>query len=193
MKKLLPFLFFLFSFAVLSQEEKREFEKRIDKSEMPNNALILYNSETPENIRKERFYFEKDGSKKSYEAKYKYAKHRYSIEFSENGNLQDIEIKIKEKEVSEKSFREIKNYLEKKHERYKIEKIQAQFVHRKNARTVFQKALNFKAQSRPDNYEFIVLVKNNGERQRYELLFDHNGNFLQKRKIVHESYHFLLF
>lgn len=191
MKKGFSILFFLISFATFPQE-KREVEKRIDKSEMPEKALQLYDSQIPGNIRRERFYFERDSGTESYEAKFKFGKNRYSVAFGKDGKLQDIEVELRKDQIPKPVFENIRDYLEKHTDRYNVEKTQGQFVNTGNPDLVFGNAMDFEKQAF-DNYELIVAVKNNGNNERYELLFDHGGNFLQKRKIIRESSSFQLF
>ncbi len=184
-------LFFLISFAVFSQE-KKEVEKRIDKAEMPRKAVVLYEAQVPKNIRWERFYFEQDGEKESFEAKFKFKKHVFSIEFSKAGGLQDIEIAVKKNRLPEPVRNKIEVYLDTENDLYNIEKIQAQFLPKRSPNQTFEVALNFKEYT-ADNYELVVAVRNDGLRKKYELLFDHHGNFVQKREISFESPSFFLF
>lgn len=184
-------LFFLISFAVFPQK-KREVEKRIDKAEMPGKALLLYDSQVPGDIKRERFFFERDAGSESYEAKFKFKNRILSVEFGKAGELQDIEIEVGKNMLPESVLNKIEEYLETENEFYNIEKIQAQFLPKGSPEQAFEAALNFK-KNKPDNYELVVAVKNHGARKKHELLFDQEGNFAQKREITHESRSSLLF
>jgi hypothetical protein len=191
MKKAFSILFLMISFAAFPQE-KRETEKRIDRDEMPEKAMGFYDSQVPKDIRWERFYFEKDGADESYEAKFKFDGHGFSVEFDKTGELQDIEIGLKENEIPEPVLEKIKGQINAENELFNIEKIQGQFLPNGSSKNVFGRALDFK-KTTPDRYELVVAVKNNGHKKHYELLFDHEGNFVQKRKIIRESSSSLLF
>jgi hypothetical protein len=185
-------LLLIASFSAVAQDKKIEKEDRISEEKMPDQAILLFNAEKPEDARRLRFYFETDGEKTSYEAKFKHNGYDYSAEFGNDGNLEDIEVELKEKEMPEKTLQKITNYIEQENNRHKIEKIQAQYLPKKSPSEVFRKALDPK-KNEPANYELIVAVKNTGKLERFEMLFDHSGNFVQKREIVRNEYDYLLF
>jgi hypothetical protein len=57
------------------------------------------------NFKRVKFYKESDGDKISFEAKFKYKKQHFSVEFFASGVLEDIEILINKKKYSIKSIR----------------------------------------------------------------------------------------
>lgn len=176
-----------------SQDKKIEREEDIESNEMPEAAQQYLSQNMPEKFRRLKFYFETDGDKESFEAKFKHKGHRYSVEFNKSGKLQDIEVKIDKKEMKEGSLKKIESFLKSNHERFKIEKIQAQYLARlRSPEENMQKSLQRK-QSIPDNYELIVATKNDGKLKKYEFLFDNKGNFKEEREIIRNSYDYLIF
>lgn len=186
------FFLFLISFSVFAQNKKIERERRISEEEMPEKALRLLNAEKPEKARRIKFYLETDGEKASYEAKFKYRGHRYSVEFDTLGQLQDIEVELKNRDLPEHIFREITIYLTNDSEKHKIEKIQAQFVTSESAARNFQRSLNFES-NKPQNYEVIVVLKKDDQFHKFEMLFDDSGKFIRKREITRNNYDYIIY
>lgn len=189
MKKIV-LLFLLISVSVFSQEEKAEKEESIDKTEMPGKAQQYLAENTPNKARKIRYYFEIDGEKKSYEAKFKLKSYRYSVEFSETGNLEDIEVEVDEDDLNEQVFQKITKYFDAENDRFKIEKIQLQFLPGSEEILVIYKnplTANY------SNLELIVATKNSGKLEKFEMTFDAEGNFIKKRKAIRISYDYLIF
>lgn len=191
MRLILIILFFI-PFLGLSQDKKIEREESIDKEKMPVQAQIYLENNLPENFRRLKYYFETDGDSQSYEAKFKYRGHRYSVEFNKEGILQDIEVMIERKAVYPASLKSINTFLKSRHERFKIEKIQAQFLPGNTPEACMQRSLRVQ-KTWPDNYELIVATKNQGKLKKYEFLFDRDGNLKEEREIIRNSYDYLIF
>lgn len=195
MKNLILSFFLLTAFSLLAQDKKIEKEERIDAEEMPTSSSFLI-ERIPEIAKKLRYYYETDGEKESFEAKFKYKGSIFSVEFGKYGKLQDIEVTLKEKQLPKQSLKNIETYLKKNQDRYKIEKIQAQYLpkatEKNSAEKLLLKSISFNTQP-PDNYELIVAVKNKGKLKKFELIFDANGQFKSKREIIRNSYDYLIF
>ncbi len=192
MKHLLLSIFVLLGTFAHSQEKKIEKEEDIDRNNMPENAQKYLQDNIPEKSRKIRFYYETDGDKESYEAKFKFRKNRYSVEFNERGILEDIEVVIKKENLDRSLRKKIDAYLEKENDRFRIEKIQAQYI----AGGINTKELlpgGIKKELTPDNYELIVATKNAGKLKKFEMLFDAEANFKSEREILRNSYDYLIF
>ena len=172
------------SFSLMSQE-KKEYEKRISKDSFPAEALELLNPFLP-NTKRLQFYQEFDGESESFEAKFKIKRKWYSVEFFPNGNLQDIEMKVKLKELPDSLSQKISNYFKEQYDQWKIEKTQLQYKETSVLKKNFHKT-DF------TGVEIIVTTKTNGKLTKYELNFDSEGNFVSKRKVVRRTYDFLLF
>ncbi|MGO3706610.1 MAG: hypothetical protein ACTJGD_02555 [Mesonia hippocampi] len=185
MKKLSLLLLFSLSLSTIAQEVKLEKEERIHIEQMPEKARLFLSQKSLTENKTKRFYREIDGDKKSYEAKLKIHRKTYSIEFNTLGELEDIEIAIKEREVPKEVLKNIKNQLSERCDRYKIERIQAQYVNTSstNQQEVLEQALKKNNFSKV-NYEIIIKLKTNEETMRCEVLFDSLGNYKYHRKII---------
>jgi hypothetical protein len=172
-----------------AQGEKQEKEERIDREKMPTSALFLI-EKIPESAKRLRYYYETDGENESYEAKFKYKGAIFSVEYGKGGKLQDIEVTLDDKQLPKSTLKNIKTYLKESQERYRIEKIQAQYLpttlNESSAEKLLLKSLSFDTQE-PNNYELIAAVKNKGKLKKFEMLFDENGRFLNKREILRNS------
>ncbi|MUP45360.1 hypothetical protein E0K83_06320 [Gramella sp. BOM4] len=192
MKQLLLSILLFMPIFALSQNKKIEREKDIALKEMPETAQRYIKNNLPENYRKLRCYYETDGQKESYEAKFKFDGNRYSVEFNQAGKLEDIEVVLKKKELDRNLLQKIEVYLSTRHDRFRIEKIQAQYLSgEKHTAKVLPGGINEHAS--PDNYELIVATKNQGKIRKFEMLFDAEGNFVKERKVIRNSYDYLIF
>ena len=81
--KLLFLTLFLSHFFVFGQV-KNEKEYKIDHSELPKGVETLLSPYT-QDAKRIRYFLEIDGDKKSFEAKFKKGRLRYSVEFDESG------------------------------------------------------------------------------------------------------------
>ena len=191
MQKIVFILFFLIGFS-LSAQYKYEREHRIRKDQFPEKALFFIKDKL-EGARKIRFYKETDSTKVSYEAKFKRDRLRYSVEFSADGNLEDIEILIKEVDIPEETMIGINDYLEKEFSKFRIRKMQQQYpVGTNDEQTTLRNA--FQNLILPSiKYELIVTGKKDRNFAPYEVLFDAKGNFEQLRKSLPPNYDHVLY
>lgn len=193
MKHLLQLVICILPIFAFAQDNKVEKEDRIPLEEMPEKASSFLKENLPENIRKARYYYETDGKHTSYEAKFKYARRRFSVEFNTEGRLEDVEITAEKNELIKTVYNNIEAHLDKNHERFRIEKIQAQYLTNEDTdKNTFTRSLNFQ-NFQPDKYELIVATKEAGKLEKFEMLFDAMGIFVEKRKIIMNSYDYLLF
>ena len=110
---------------ITSAQNKDEQESRIDKADFPNSAYLLIEGYLKD-AKRVRFYQETDSTKKSYEAKFKKGRLRYSVEFDEQGTLEDVEFKIKVRDIPNDTWGAIQSYLDKNHYKHRVKKIQQQ-------------------------------------------------------------------
>ncbi len=185
-------LLLLFSGLYGLAQNKYEREHRIKKSQFPEKALTLI-AEKLEDARRIRFYREVDSAKVSYEAKFKKDRLRYSVEFSEEGDLEDIEILIKEVDIPEDTFTNIKNYLAKAFTKYRFRRMQQQYPLAGNTpETTIKNA--FQNLMLPSiKYEFIVAGKKEREYLQYEIVFDAEGSFENIRQSLPPNYDHVLY
>lgn len=183
---------FLASVTMASSQKKYEREYRIRKSQFPEKGLA-YIDEKLEDARHVRFYKETDSTKISYETKFKKDRLKYSVEFSKEGTLEDIEIQIKSVDIPDDAFAEMNKYLEENFIKYSIQKIQQQYpVGENDAKTTVKNA--FQNLMLPYvKYELIVSGKKDRGYAQYEVLFDAKGDFEKIRKSLPPNYDHVLY
>lgn len=182
-------LFGLFSFA----QNKYEREYRIRKVQFPKKALG-YIEEKLTDAKRIRFYKETDSAKVSYEAKFKKDRLWYSIEFDQQGGLEDIEILIKAIDIPDETFSRVNNYLTEHFKKYRIRKIQQQypFAEGETPESTIKNA--FQNLMLPSiNYELIVAGKKEKNFEQFEVLFDSEGTFKSIRKSLPPNYDHVLY
>lgn len=164
---LLLFFYCSFSFSQI----KNEKEERIDASEF-SEILQSYFKGISNQVDHLKFYKETDGKKYSYEAKFKFKKHYYSLEFDTNGVLEDIEIVIQKKQIPKEALSIISNYFNMHFDKTHYIKIQKQYVNNttKNDQQ-FIDALLSNTISTPTHFEIVAETKQNDEHQLQEFTF----------------------
>lgn len=190
---LICLLFCMISSASAQDKYKYEREYRIKKSQFPEAAHALI-QQYLEDARRIRFYRETDSAKVSFEAKFKQGRLHYSVEFNQEGELEDVEILIKEVDIPNESFNKITEYLETGFTKFRIRRIQQQYPVSKDE--TIQKTLNdaFQNLILPTiRYELIVAGKKENGFEDFEILFDADGGFLQSRKSLPANYDHILY
>jgi len=166
-------------------QEKVEVEKKLNPNDFPATALQML-SPYLKDAKRIRYYKEIDGKQESYEVKFKKNQHRYSVEFNKEGVLEDVEVQVRFSQLSKNKKQLIKDYLNEFFDRWKIEKIQLQYY-------------KLERISKPIDWdenvplEVIVATKTNGKLEKFELQFSENMECLSKRKVIRQSYEFVLF
>ncbi|MDC6351104.1 hypothetical protein PP178_06025 [Zeaxanthinibacter sp. PT1] len=185
-------LLLLFSYSGNSQY-KRESERRIKPSLFPENALELIAPQLTD-VKRLRYYREQDSTKVSYELKFKKGRMFYSVEFSEDGQLEDIEILVKEVDIPGDSWETMQRYFKDNFTKFRIKKIQQQYpllpgsTPQKTIRNAFQNLLI------PElNYEMVISAKQERTYNEYEILFDASGNFISIRTSIPASYAHIIY
>lgn len=150
-------------------QQKYEREVRIQATDVPADALNFVNNSPIDS--KIKWYREIGLDTNSIEAKTKYNGQRYSIEFSENGVLEDIEVEIKARDLEQTTFDSLKKTIENAYGDFKLEKIQLQYTGNPELlKTVFDTS------TVPDaiiiKYELVISSKESGTFKRFELLFN---------------------
>lgn len=181
------------SFFTTRGQYKYEREYRIKKSQFPSRALSFIEEEI-QNARKLRFYRETDSTRVSYEAKFKLDRLHYSVEFNQKGDLEDIEILIKEVDIPNESMVLIKDYLKNNFAKYRILRIQQQYPVTEEEPVQQTKRNAFQNLLLPTiRYEIMVAAKKEDGFQDYEILFDADGNFIKLRKSLPANYDHVLY
>lgn len=187
------FFILLFIGCSISAQNKQEREYRILKSQFPEKALAQI-QEKLEDAKRIRFYKEIDIEKSSYEAKFKKDRLWYSIKFSENGELEDIEISIKPIDIPEDIFLNITTYLKKNFTKYRIRKIQQQYSVNdiEDSETTIKNA--FQNLMLPFiKYELFITAKKEKTNEQFDILFDAEGAFKNLQKSLPPNYDHVLY
>ena len=193
----LKFIFVILLSSFISQslygQTKNEKEERIKISEFPEVTQAIIES-LPKNCKRLKFYKETDGDKKSYEVKFKYLKQYYSIEFSNQGLLEDIEVITKFKNIEDSARQQIAAYYKQFFKKHKFIKIQKQYVYTSgsNANAFIDHTLK-KRNITSANYEIIAEVRTDKKRSIKEFTFNHKGEFLSSRILNPTSYEHVLY
>ncbi|WP_439152919.1 hypothetical protein [Winogradskyella sp.] len=186
---LLVFSFIQFSVC----QTKKEKEERIKLSEFPVLAQSVVEL-LPQKCKRLKFYKETDGNKQSFEAKFKYKREYYSIEFAKNGIVEDIEVITKFKSIGDSIEKHIKGYFKASFVKYKVIKIQQQFVYSKDLDTVeFVRNVISKNSKIYPKFEIIAEVKTENERTIREFTFNKSGAFISFRFLNTTSYEHVLY
>jgi len=143
----------------ISAQTKNEKESRIKLDDFPSQAQTVIKS-VIDDVKRIRHYKEIDGKHESYESKFKYKKFWFSVEFDNSGNLEDIEVTIREKFIEQTARIEINSYLKNEFIKYDLIKIQEQYLskHSTENQQFLNQVLNQRT-SLHSNYEIIVAVK----------------------------------
>lgn len=176
-----------------SAQDKYEREFRIRKDQFPTVAHDLMR-EHIRDAKRLRFYKEVDSAKTSFEAKFKKDRLWYSVEFDEEGTLEDIEILIEPVDVPSDTFAKIEQYLKGEFSKHKIIRLQQQYL--ATPREPVEKTLKnaFQNLMLPSiNYELMVSGKKDKSYVQFEILFDAQGNFLNQRQSLPPNYDHVLY
>lgn len=172
-------LIFLSVNSLLSQE-KFEKEYRVKPKDVPKKSLEIIKMWNFKN--KVKWYAEESQDGKTFEAKVRYKKYKYSIEFSKEGNIIDVEKTVKLSQLQETIIQKIVKTLENRFKRYKILKTQIQYTgsESKMYNEVFQLTSHHKKVT--INYELIVKGKTQNGYSKFEILINNKGEILKELK-----------
>lgn len=170
-------------------QSKIERESGIKPREVPT-AAIDWLKDSFENAKRPKWYLEYSQNGKSYEAKFSYKGYFHSVEFDSLGNVQDVEIQIKQSDVTKEVWGEIQSYFVSNYEQVKVEKIQRQLIGTKSdLEDFFDEDETAGIVTR---YEIVYQGKNNLW-ELWEALFDDSGQFISKLKVQIRPSHNLIF
>jgi hypothetical protein len=185
----LLFLWISFSFS----QVKNEKEDRIHASEFPEKTSTYFNT-ISQDVKYLKYYKETDGSKKSYEVKFKYRREHYSVEFDTLGNLEDIEVVIKKKHIPKEIKTVIWRYFENNFKKTTLVKVQKQYVNTtKNTDKQFIRHILEKPFNKHTHFEIIAEIKTKRIHELREFTFDRNGKFEKSRLVTTSSYEHALY
>lgn len=168
-----------------SVQVKDEVERDIDREDVPQ---VILDAIEPYLLKAKKieYYQERDGKHKSFEIKFNYKGRKYSIEFHESGYLEDAEITIDFDDIPEDLGKKIKLYLKNEYDDYDVLKVQIQYENPGRFETQEQSlhnAMDFNDEG-IIKFEIEIDAEKGKKYISYELLFDSNGNLIQKRQIL---------
>jgi hypothetical protein len=169
---------------------KYEKESRLKLADVPPVALRLIDSlEIPVKI---KWYSEESLTGSTVEAKFRFNQKKYSVEFSKEGDLQDIEITIESKEIQENIKETIYKNLESEFNKYAIKKIQVHYPG--NNPEILSIIMNPQNETGNDlKYELIVNGKSGKTTKQYEMIFDNKGVLTGTKEIIQKNADYLVF
>lgn len=186
-------LLILFSSQSTNAQIKNEKEQRIQLSEFPEGAKSIIHN-LPKGCKRFKYYIETDGDKLSFEAKFKFNKKRYSIEFTEDGQIEDVEFIVKLKHVKPSIKKNINSYFNLTFKTYKFIKLQNQYVYNSDKNQLqFLNDVLFQKQKSLPNFEIIAEIKINKQREVREFTFNNKGEFANYRILNPDSYEHVLY
>jgi hypothetical protein len=200
MKHLAYSLFLFLASASLSAQVKFEQERSIKAQAAPEIARkLIAELATKTNI---HWYLEQRLEGIAYEAKYKSDGRRYSVEFDQEGVLEDVEREFQWREIPQPAAEAMRTHLDSTYLRHRVRKVQEQFSgslpairERLQQSTAAKSAVskgNASHETRiSDNgtalvlrYEIVVQVKTHQGSTLQELLFDEQGRMLKTATIL---------
>lgn len=161
--------------------QKVERESRIKSTDVPEKALE-YIEQT--SLDKVKWYRETGLESISFEAKFKHERRWYSVEFSEEGVLEDIEIEIDLHQVPEPTRELIDKYLEAEFKRHRIKKVQIQYK-QTPLQTLIKEEVP-KTDS-PHAFELVVKGKKSKLMKLWEVAFSSTGKFISIDQILNRN------
>lgn len=179
---LILFLLVLYGHTCIGQF-KYEKEERIQKEALPTavgKLLPLLEIHS----KRIRYYREFNGKRISYEVKFKKNNNFFSVEFNQDGVLEDIEVLISKASLPPAVLKTVKNHFQ----RVKFTQIQKQFVHPEGVNPVQTLHSVFKNQFSPTAYELEVTGKISKGYRKFELLIAPKGKLIKKSTILAKDY-----
>ena len=165
----------------LFAQDKIETERGVPAAEVPS-AARNWLRETYASTGRLHWYLEESSDGTSYEAKFRHRGAWHSVEFGEEGILQDIEIRVSLNDLPKTVRRGMTVYFDTTYTKYRIRKIQQQLSGPSDVvRAVIQ---NEPAEEVTYRYEVEFYGKNDRSKALWEGLFDDQGQLQQRRRIV---------
>lgn len=181
------FLLLLFGYTATAQV-KYEKEERIQKEALPTAVVkLLPLMET--HAKRMRYYREFDGESISYEVKFKKHDAHFSVEFNQDGQLEDIEMLMSKAALPASVLETVKTHFQS----VKLTRIQKQFVHPKGGNPARTLQAVFENQIAPTAYELEISGKTQNGYRQFELLVAPTGKLLKKSTILTKDYEHVVY
>jgi len=173
----------IFSGQLLAQQ-KFEKEVSVQSTEVPARALnFIAALPFEQNV---KWYKEIGLDKVSFEAKFRYERTRYSIEFDTLGYVEDVEIEVSTDDINSGTLKAISAQLESDCNRYRISKVQRQYSGQPIDLLSYlntgegQSTLIIR-------YELVVACRENRKLTPYEYLFSEDGQLISVAEIIFKN------
>lgn len=165
-------------------QKKYEREFRIKPKNVPKKATKFISSVFEKS--KIHWFSEESLTGKSIEAKLKSSGKRYSIEFDEAGNIEDVEILSSISKMHSKGQKKLTDSLNKEFSRYKIVKTQ---LHWKGSAESLKKSIieNKVVKGVLIRYELIVKGTRSKRENYFEVLSESDGSIVSLMEIVQRN------
>ena len=184
MTRLLCMLFIFSMVGSVWGQTKYEKEVRIKEESVPENALEFIQGLNFD--RKIRWYKEFGLETTTIEAKTKFNGKRYSIEFSKDGELEDVEVGMKWNELSNEVRSKIDDYLVSKYKKYSVDKLQIQYTGDPETVANFVRS-GSNASEVTIKYELVLHTRVDKKYTVFEYLFSAEGDFLQSAEVIQKN------
>lgn len=165
----------------LQAQVKNEIEKSVKKKEVPNSVMDWF-KDSYEKGKKVKWFYQTDGEKEVYEAKLIHQNKNHSVEITPDGKVVNIEILIDFYETESKAKQQIETYLTSNYTKFKINKIQVQYIGSN------EDLEDFIDEDELDddlviNYEIEFYGKSDTNDGLWEGLFNVDGELMERRRI----------
>lgn len=176
---------FLLLFPFISKaQHKYEREYRIMAETIPQSAKEFVDSIGSDS--KIKWYKEISLKDITLEAKFKFNKKKFSVEFDTLGKLQDVELVIRKIDISSEIYTKIENQLDSIYQKWKIQKIQLNYSG-KSSHIVAALRTNETSNSIKIAYEIVLKGKNVEETNLYEITFNEQGELKNILQFIQEK------
>lgn len=170
-----------FLMPLLAVAQKFEKEYRIEPGEVPEKAYQFIHS-ADENF-SEKWYFEENLEGNSIEAKFKFNRKKYSVEFDTLGNLLDIEAERPFKDLPDNLHTSIQNSLQNMYSKFTVRKMQVQYSGTIDSFADFIAESN-KEKQYTIHYELVVKGRKNREWNLFEMTYNSQGKLKKTEQII---------
>ncbi|OEK02905.1 hypothetical protein BFP97_15840 [Roseivirga sp. 4D4] len=163
-----------------AQDVKVEQEFRVFADDVPKDA-IEWLEEAFGSLKRVKWYFEESKDDETYEAKFKLKGKRYSVEFDEDGDIEDVEVVKPWRKLNEGLKVKLEKSL-KAYKKFKLRKIQEQWTAEKSDDLIKAiKTNDLSAITVRYEIEFRAEIEN--VLGYWEGLFKDSGELIKRRRI----------
>ncbi len=178
------------SITAFSQSEKNEIERSVNRNDMPDKVLSLIDEFWPD-VRGIKYFVQTDGEETTFEVKLEWQGDQYSIEFSTEGAVQDVEKLIEFGDIPEPTRNAITRDLEGQFNKFRLTRIQIQFLAADEDDEDDSDFIDDILEEDANDYEIRYEIELDGENRRelgsFEMLYSDSGTLIGKRRIVRRS------